>query len=191
MLSCPSMATDPPPKTAPARPVARPPVVGRPNGLVTPGAPGVNAQGRTGFANGAVGGSPRDQLMQSVRPAFPTAVVKPNLHTGPSRTAFEKPDNIRHNPEHRVGHFGQMHRHAPFMFARGGHPFYRRYYIRDGVWFWYDAPVLAGDPDYPVGVEGLPICDLNADECQGDIQPVAASPPDDPAFAPSDPMPDR
>jgi len=126
--------------------------------------------------------------MQSVRPAFPTAAVKQDLHMAPSKAAFQKPDNIRHNPQHRVGHFGALHRHAPLMFARGGHPFYRRYYIRDGVWFWYDEPVLESDSAYPSAVADLPMCDLNADECQGDI---AGSPLDDPAFAPSDPMPDR
>jgi hypothetical protein len=110
-----------------------------------------------------------------------------NMHAPPARVAFARPPNIRHNPEHRLGAVGGLHKHAPFMFAREGHRFYRRYYIEGGAWYWYDEP--AADDD-PAVADGLPTCDPNADECQGDVVPLAGPPPD-PAFAPADPAPGR
>ena len=113
-----------------------------------------------------------------------------NVHPGPAR-AFTRPEHIRHNPEHHLGRIGDRHHHAPFMFARGGHRFYRRYYYQDGAWFWYDEPavVVVGQPGYDTGA--LPTCDANADECQGDVVPLAGPPgdPSAPPGAPGDPPP--
>jgi hypothetical protein len=53
-----------------------------------------------------------------------------------------------------------------------------------GVWYWYDAALAVGDPGY-ADIDGLPNCDPNADECQGDIVPLM-DPPPAAAFAPTD-----
>jgi hypothetical protein len=191
------MAANPPPKKAPQRVQATPVV--RP--VIRQGVPGAKIQGKPGVpqatgtarvvgapANTVAGGATREQLMQSVRPAFSNASLHQNLHAV-SRSAFEKPANIRHDPLHRLGHFGEAHRHSPFVFARRGHRFYRRYYILDGYWFWYDEPVASDDPAADADLSALPTCDPNADECQGDVPIAGVPPPGEPTYAPSDPVP--
>ena len=115
--------------------------------------------------------------MPAAKPTSPAANERAaNLHPVPVRATFIRPDHIPHNPEHHVGRIGDRYHHAPFMFARDGHRFYRRYYLQDGHWFWYDEPALVvqrGDD-----TQALPTCDANSDECQGDIAPLAEPPPD-------------
>jgi hypothetical protein len=196
----------------------RPNVPGKPGAAGPAGAKLQNGPGgAAGAGNGAAaraGGAaadPRSQLMEMVHPGAAAAKPLPNMHgpeasahgpsvhgpeatlhgpaanihAAPTRAAFTRPQNIRHNPEHRVGAVGGLHKHAPFMHARDGHRFYRRYYLEGGVWFWYDEPA----PDDPALADGdLPTCDPNADECQGDVVPLAGPPPN-PAYAPTDPAP--
>jgi hypothetical protein len=189
----------PPPRVVRA-PVARP-MMAHPGVPAKPGAPGTasaKAQGGPGGAAGATAHAtgaapdPRAQLMEMVHPGMPSAAVKPvsamhaepNMHGPTARTAFTRPSNIRHNPEHHVGHVGDAHRHAAFMFARGDHHFYRRYYVQDGAWYWYDEPAAVDDPAFATA-QDLPTCDPNADECQGDVVPLAGPPPNA-AYAPTD-----
>jgi hypothetical protein len=182
----------PPPRPAPrvAAPVA-----------AKPGAPGGNKQGNnnkgtgTNAGGGAASGTaakgsaaadPRSQLMDMLHPGGRAPAAKPladvhradvhpaNVHAVPDRAAFARPAHIPHNPEHRVGRIGDRFHHAPFMFARGGHRFYRRYYLQDGHWFWYDEPAVVDHPTEDVSA--LPVCEANADDCQGNIVPLAASP---------------
>lgn len=206
----------PPPRAVIVRPpVVRPTVMAHPAMPGKPGAPGAvgartGAPGGVGGAAANAGGAaanPRAQLMEMVHPAgvkpVPTALHAdpamhgPTMHDpamhGPVHAAFTRPANIRHNPEHHIGHVGDAHHHAPFMYARGGHHFYRRYYIEGGVWFWYDEPAADDDPDVAAAAD-LPTCDENADECKGTVVPLASSASSNTAspngaFAPSDPGP--
>lgn len=98
----------------------------------------------------------------------------------PSRISSAKPPNVIHNPEHRVGRIGAAHAHRAFIFARDGHPVYRRYYLLHGEWYWYDDPVPDGDPAFVEGsLPMLPVCDKNADSCEGAIVPLADEPAPD------------
>jgi hypothetical protein len=173
------------PTNAPANTAVRP-------GVVAKGQAGPNVNGAT--AHGAATVDPRAQLMDMVRPAFPNPAASPTatvprptataMHTPLARDSFVRPANVPHNPAHRLGSVGSSHGHAAFMFARGGHRFYRRYYVLHGIWYWYDDTIPVGDPGY-ADVGGLPNCDLNADECQGEVVPLAAPLPAA-AFAPTD-----
>jgi hypothetical protein len=184
---------------APARPVvraaplvrpgmpAKPGVAGKPGAPGTPGATGAHVQGAAG-----AGADPRSQLMEMVKPGVSTsavhskqAVLPASANATLARTSFAKPANVPHDPNHHVGSVGNLHRHAAFMFGREGHRFYRRYYKRDGAWFWYDEEAPADDPDV-ANVSDLPSCDAGADECQGNVVPIAKPQPDS-AFAPTDP----
>jgi hypothetical protein len=166
---------------------AKPGVAGKPGAPGTPGATGARVQGAT--AGG--GADPRSQLMEMVKPGISTsavhskqAVLPASANAPLTRTSFAKPANVPHDPNHHVGSVGNLHRHAAFMFGREGHRFYRRYYKRDGAWFWYDEEA----PADPAGedVSALPSCEAGADECQGNVVPLANAQPDA-AFAPTDP----
>jgi hypothetical protein len=187
-------------QTKPAPPPPRPaPRVAAPV-VAKPGAPGGNKQGNnkgtgTNAGGGAASGTaakgsaaadPRSQLMDMLHPGGGAPAAKPlgdvhradvhpaNVHAVRDRAAFARPAHIPHNPEHRVGRIGDRFHHAPFMFARGGHRFYRRYYLQDGHWFWYDEAAVVDHPTEDVSA--LPVCEANADDCQGNIVPLAASP---------------
>lgn len=178
-------------KPAPARPapIVRPQVPGQrlPNGAVqglrAPNAvPTFQERGAAPVGSTTVGSAPpatSGHLQFSV-PISTTAKPIERPARLPSRVSFAKPPSVIHNPTHRVGRIGAAHAHRPFIFARGGHPFYRRYYLLHGVWYWYDDQVPDGDPAFAEeALAGLPVCDENADDCQGDIVPLADEPAPD------------
>ena len=168
----------PPPKAAPAvRPVQN---QGSKQGQAKTnkqtsgksGASGTSAGSKTG---GSTEATSRAQLIEMLKPGSTKGAHDKSLaavHPGSSRASFAKPAHIVHNPAHKVGHIGAAHRHAAFMFRHGQHAFYRRYYRHEGAWFWYDEPVPVDDPAYAQGVDGLPMCESDADECSGEIQPL-------------------
>jgi hypothetical protein len=88
-----------------------------------------------------------------------------------------KPAHIQHNPRHKAGKAGWMHRHRPFFFKRAGHRWRRHYYsfLVGGLWYWYWYDVIAdADPAAVVYSEAaLPDCDLEIDEC---IEPELIAP---------------
>jgi hypothetical protein len=171
-------SASPPPRPAPPpKPAAKP---GASAGKTTQGKAGT--AGGSG-AKGAAAADPRSQLMEMLHPGGNAGGAKlaPNAHQASvhppvARTAFARPAHIPHNPAHHVGRIGDLHHHAPFEFARDHHRFHRRYYLQDGHWFFYDEPA-AGDAAIDDG-SALPVCDLNADDCQGDIVPLADNPGD-------------
>lgn len=172
----------PPPRAA-VRPA--PP----PKAAAKPGAAAGKTQGKAGAAGGpgakgTAAADPRSQLMEMLHPGggnTGAAKSAPNVHHASAhpptaRTAFARPAHIPHNPAHHVGRIGDLHHHAPFKFARDHHRFYRRYYLHDGHWFFYDEPAAA-DAAIDDGSD-LPVCDADADNCQGDIVPLADNPGD-------------
>jgi len=176
-------------KSAPPapRPAVKP--VAPPKAAAKPGAPAGKTQGAAGAAGGAgakgaAAADPRSQLMEMLHPGggdAGAAKLAPNAHQASvhppaARTAFARPAHIPHNPAHHVGRIGDMHHHAPFRFARDHHRFYRRYYLQDGHWFFYDEPA-AGAAAIDDG-SALPVCNADADDCQGDIVPLADNPGD-------------
>jgi hypothetical protein len=193
-------AAPPPPRPAPrvAAPMVR-----------KPGAPGGNnnqANKRTGTtgtsaAGGAAKGAaaeanPRGQLLEMLHPGggapapkLHAGVHPADVHEARDRAAFAKPAHIPHNPNHHVGRIGDRFHHAPFMFARDGHRFYRRYYFYEGRWFWYDEAAAAAAEQSAEDARALPVCEAEADECQGDVVPLPAAP--DPNATAGDPGPQQ
>jgi BA14K-like protein len=78
-----------------------------------------------------------------------------------------KPANVQHNPAHKAGRTGWIHRHQAFFFKRGQHRWRRHYYsfLAGGLWYWYWYDVsVDSDPDALV-YSVLPECDPDSDDC--------------------------
>jgi len=168
----------PPPKAAP------PPSPGLKQGQTkttnkntkqTSGKGGASSTSGGSKAGGSTEATSRAQLIEMLKPGSTKGAHDKSLaavHPGSPRASFAKPAHIVHNPAHKVGHVGAAHRHAAFMFRHGEHRYYRRYYRHEGAWFWYDEPVPVDDPAYDQSVDGLPMCESEADECSGEVQPL-------------------
>jgi hypothetical protein len=94
------------------------------------------------------------------------ALINSGLRRHPGRS---KPAHIEHNPRHKAGKAGWMHRHRPFFFKHAGHRWRRHYYsfLVGGLWYWYWYDIVADtDPAVLVYSEAaLPDCDPEIDEC--------------------------
>jgi hypothetical protein len=112
---------------------------------------------------------------QAIRKApLNVALINRGLRRNPGEN---KPLNIHHNPKHKAGKTGWMHRHRPFFFKHADHRWRRHYYtfLVGGLWYWYWYDVEADDD--PAVVEysnaALPDCDPETDEC---VEPEVVAP---------------
>jgi hypothetical protein len=149
-----------PPPRAVARPVVRPQMV-RPMQQMQGQRPGQMMQGQR------VGGGGGGQVR----------LVRPGVVRGPAgalRTVM--PSNIVHNPRHVAGRAGSRYNRQAFMFRRGNHFYRRAYYLGpDGAVYFYDEPIPDDDPSLAASApNSLPTCPIDADDCQGFSDPVAA-----------------
>jgi hypothetical protein len=85
------------------------------------------------------------------------------------KPGLSKPAGVVHDPKHRAGKSGWMHRHHPFFFKHDGHRWHRHYYtfLVGGLWYWYWYDVIADDDPAALVYTDviLPACYLDSDEC--------------------------
>ena len=109
------------------------------------------------------------------KPPANLALLNSGLRSNPGRI---KPVHIQHDPNHKAGKSGWMHRHRPFFFKHAGHRWHRYYYsfLAGGLWYWYWYDVIAdSDPAVILYDDAvLPDCDPEIDEC---IEPETLADP--------------
>ena len=107
---------------------------------------------------------------------LPKGRKPPNVE--PDEVTFVgKPEQVLHNPKHRVGKLGDLRDHKQVVIQKDGHYFKRHYYYtRLGgrpTWYWYDEPVP--DKDRLTSTfQDAPICEEEGDDC--DEQPPTKIP---------------
>jgi hypothetical protein len=83
-----------------------------------------------------------------------------------------KPEEVTHDPKHRVGKLGDLNDHKQVVIEKDGQHFKRHYYYTRGdeplTWYWYDVPIPDKDPVISL-LKGVPVCDSDSDDC--DDQP--------------------